>query len=101
MLQGCTCSRCPEGCIQWLTTVTREQTAELMTHPSMALILATGGPGLVKSAYSSGTPAIGVGAGNVPVLIEASADVPFSVEQILISKTFDNGTVCASEQAVV
>jgi acetaldehyde dehydrogenase / alcohol dehydrogenase len=91
----------PEGCIQWLTTVTREQTAELMGHPSMALILATGGPGLVKSAYSSGTPAIGVGAGNVPVFIEASADVPFAVSQIIISKTFDNGTVCASEQAAV
>jgi acetaldehyde dehydrogenase / alcohol dehydrogenase len=91
----------PEGCIQWLTTVTREQTADLMSHHSMALILATGGPGLVKSAYSSGTPAIGVGAGNVPVLIEASADAAFTVEQILISKTFDNGTVCASEQAVV
>ncbi len=91
----------PEGCIQWLTTVTREQTAALMSHPSMALILATGGPGLVKSAYSSGTPAIGVGAGNVPVFIEASADIRFAVDQILESKTFDNGTVCASEQAVI
>jgi acetaldehyde dehydrogenase / alcohol dehydrogenase len=91
----------PEGCIQWLTTVTREQTAELMSHSSLSLILATGGSGLVKSAYSSGTPSIGVGAGNVPVFIEASADIPFAVEQILISKTFDNGTVCASEQAVV
>jgi len=91
----------PEGCIQWLTTVTREQTAELMSHNSLSMILATGGSGLVKSAYSSGTPSIGVGAGNVPVFIEASADIPFAVEQIMISKTFDNGTVCASEQAVV
>jgi acetaldehyde dehydrogenase/alcohol dehydrogenase len=91
----------PEGCIQWLTSVTREQTAELMSHPSLSLILATGGSGLVKSAYSSGTPSIGVGAGNVPVFIEASADIPFACEQILMSKTFDNGTVCASEQAII
>lgn len=91
----------PEGCIQWLTSVTREQTAELMSHKSLSLILATGGSGLVRSAYSSGTPSIGVGAGNVPVFIESSADIPFAVEQILMSKTFDNGTVCASEQAVI
>lgn len=91
----------PEGCIQWLTLVTREQTAELMSHRSLSLILATGGSGLVKSAYSSGTPCIGVGAGNVPVFIEASADISFAIEQIMMSKTFDNGTVCASEQAVV
>jgi acetaldehyde dehydrogenase/alcohol dehydrogenase len=91
----------PEGCIQWLTSVTREQTQELMSHKSLSLILATGGSGLVKSAYSSGTPTIGVGAGNVPVFIEKSADIPFSVEQIFMSKTFDNGTICASEQAIV
>lgn len=72
-----------------------------MGHRDLALVLATGGPGLVKAAYSSGTPAIGVGPGNVPVLIDKSADVPFAVEQILLSKTFDNGTVCASEQAIV
>lgn len=91
----------PEGCIQWLTNVTREQTQELMSHKGLSLILATGGSGLVKSAYSSGTPTIGVGAGNVPVYIEKSADIPFSVEQIFTSKTFDNGTICASEQAIV
>lgn len=91
----------PENCIQWLTSVTREQTQDLMTHKGLSLILATGGSGLVKSAYSSGTPTIGVGAGNVPVFIEKSADIPFSVEQIFISKTFDNGTICASEQAIV
>jgi acetaldehyde dehydrogenase/alcohol dehydrogenase len=72
-----------------------------MSHPQLALILATGGTGLVRTAYSSGTPTLGVGAGNVPVYIERSADVPFAVEQILLSKTFDNGTVCASEQALV
>ena len=91
----------PENCIQWLENVTREQTQELMSHKGLALILATGGSSLVKSAYSSGTPTIGVGAGNVPVYIEKSADIPFAVEQILLSKTFDNGTICASEQAVV
>ena len=72
-----------------------------MSHKGLSLILATGGSGLVKSAYSSGTPTIGVGAGNVPVFIEKSADVSFSVEQIVFSKTFDNGTICASEQAIV
>jgi acetaldehyde dehydrogenase / alcohol dehydrogenase len=91
----------PENCIQWLTSVTRDQTAELMSHPSLSLILATGGSGLVKSAYSSGTPSIGVGAGNVPVFIEGSADVPFAVSQIIMSKTFDYGTICASEQAII
>ena len=91
----------PEDCIQWVTSVSREQTQALMSHPQLALILATGGSGLVRTAYSSGTPTLGVGAGNVPVYIERSADVPFAVEQILLSKTFDNGTVCASEQALV
>ncbi|MCX5973958.1 MAG: aldehyde dehydrogenase family protein [Coprothermobacterota bacterium] len=91
----------PEDCVQWLGNTTREETHALMSHKKLALILATGGTGLVKSAYSSGTPAIGVGAGNVPVYIERSADIPFAVEQILVSKTFDNGTVCASEQAAV
>jgi len=91
----------PEDCVQWLTDVSREQTQALMSHRSLALILATGGTGLVHAAYSSGTPAIGVGAGNVPVYVEKSADVPFAVGQICLSKTFDNGTICASEQAVV
>ena len=91
----------PENCIQWVTECSRDLTHALMSHPKTALLLATGGPGLVKSAYSSGTPAYGVGSGNVPVLIEKSADVDFAVENILISKTFDNGTVCASEQAIV
>jgi acetaldehyde dehydrogenase / alcohol dehydrogenase len=76
-------------------------TQSFMRHKSLALIIATGGASLVNSAYSSGTPAIGVGSGNVPVFIERSADIPFAVEQILISKLFDNGTICASEQALV
>ena len=91
----------PEDCIQWISEVSREQTQALMSHKDLALILATGGTGLVKSAYSSGTPTIGVGPGNVPVYIEASADIPFAIEQICISKLFDNGTICASEQAIV
>lgn len=91
----------PDDCIQWLSEVSREQTQALMSHPNLALILATGGTGLVKSAYSSGTPTIGVGPGNVPVYIEDSADIPFAVEQICLSKIFDNGTICASEQAVI
>ncbi len=91
----------PEHCVQWLTEASLEATQALMSHKSLALILATGGAGLVRSAYSSGTPAIGVGSGNVPVFIEKSADVAFAVEQIMLSKLFDNGTICASEQAVV
>ncbi len=91
----------PENCIQFFDRGSREDTRALMADKRLALILATGGESVVKAAYSSGTPALGVGAGNVPVFIEKSADVPFAVEQILLSKTFDNGTVCASEQALV
>lgn len=91
----------PEDCIQCLPEASRDLTQAVMSHRQLALILATGGTGLVGAAYSSGTPAIGVGPGNVPVLIDVSADVPFAVENILLSKTFDNGTICASEQAVV
>lgn len=91
----------PEGCVQWLSGGSRELTRAFMSHPGTALILATGGAGLVSAAYSSGTPAIGVGPGNVPVYVDKSADLQFAVENILTSKTFDNGTVCASEQAVV
>lgn len=72
-----------------------------MTHEKINLILATGGPGMVKAAYSSGKPAIGVGAGNTPVVIDETADIKRAVASILMSKTFDNGVVCASEQAVV
>lgn len=91
----------PENCIQWLPESSRELTQVIMCHPGIALILATGGTSLVKAAYSSGTPAIGVGPGNVPVFIDRSADLPFAVSSVISSKTFDNGTVCASEQAVV
>lgn len=91
----------PDDCIQWMPETSRELTQAVMGHKKLALILATGGTGLVGAAYSSGTPAIGVGPGNVPVLIDDSADLPFTVESIMTSKTFDNGTICASEQALV
>jgi len=91
----------PEDCIQWVHDTSREETQAIMAHENLALVLATGGGGLVRAAYSSGTPALGVGAGNVPVLIEKTADPAFAVEQVLMSKTFDNGTICASEQALV
>ncbi len=91
----------PQDCIQWLEAKSSESTRALMRHKKLALILATGGSSLVGAAYSSGTPAIGVGPGNVPAYIEKTADVGFAVEQIFISKTFDNGTVCASEQSII
>ena len=91
----------PEHCIQWVKRSSEEQTIELTKHRKTAMILATGSKALVKAAYSSGNPAIGVGPGNVPVFIGKTAHVPFAVKQIFLSKTFDNGTVCASEQALV
>lgn len=92
---------CPRGAISAITIPTMQATKELMSNDNTALILATGGGAMVKSAYSSGTPAIGVGAGNGPAFIDKSADVPKAVKQILDSKTFDNGTICASEQSIV
>ncbi len=91
----------PEDCVQMIPAGSREFTQTVMSHPKLALILATGGTGLVKAAYSSGNPAIGVGPGNVPVFIDESADISFAVSSIISSKTFDNGTVCASEQSIV
>ncbi len=91
----------PAGAVQTITTPTLDATQALMKHPNTRLILATGGGAMVKSAYSSGTPAIGVGAGNGPAYIHKSADVAAAVRRILDSKTFDNGTICASEQSVI
>ncbi|OLE55013.1 MAG: hypothetical protein AUG51_05080 [Acidobacteria bacterium 13_1_20CM_3_53_8] len=91
----------PADAIGCMTTATIEGTEALMKHKMTAVILATGGIGLVRAAYSSGKPAFGVGPGNVPVFIERSADVPKAVQDILTGKTFDNGTICASEQSVV
>jgi len=91
----------PENCIQWIRRSSEEETLAMMSHKKTAMVLATGSTALVRAAYSSGNPAIGVGPGNVPVFIGKSADVPFAVDQIFMSKTFDNGTVCASEQSLV
>src|SRR5256712_3479480 len=91
----------PGDAIACMTTASIEGTEALMKHKQTAVILATGGIGLVRAAYSSGKPAFGVGPGNVPVLIERTADVPKAVQDILTGKCFDNGTICASEQAIV
>jgi acetaldehyde dehydrogenase/alcohol dehydrogenase len=91
----------PAGLIGCLGTPTLELTQKLMQHPLINLILATGGPGMVRAAYSSGKPAIGVGAGNTPAVIDELADVPLAVSSILLSKTFDNGMICASEQSAI
>ncbi|GGE66517.1 bifunctional acetaldehyde-CoA/alcohol dehydrogenase [Shewanella carassii] len=91
----------PEDIIGWIDEPSVALSNHLMTHEKINLILATGGPGMVKAAYSSGKPAIGVGAGNTPVVIDETADIKRAVASILMSKTFDNGVVCASEQAVV
>ncbi|BDF72279.1 acetaldehyde dehydrogenase (acetylating) [Oscillospiraceae bacterium] len=91
----------PAGCISCISTPTLEATNALMKHDHTRLILATGGGAMVKAAYSSGTPAIGVGAGNGPAYIHRTADVRLAVKRILDSKTFDNGTICASEQSII
>ncbi|HUK46977.1 MAG TPA: bifunctional acetaldehyde-CoA/alcohol dehydrogenase [Terriglobales bacterium] len=91
----------PEGVFACLGTHTLEDNAYLMHHKDVALIDATGGPNAVKAAYSSGKPALGVGAGNTPVYLEKTADLNAAIVDIIISKTFDNGTICASEQTVV
>ena len=88
----------PEGIIGWIDVPSLELTNEVMKNAD--IILATGGPGMVKAAYSSGKPALGVGAGNTPVIIDDTADVKLAVNSIIHSKTFDNGMICASEQSV-
>ena len=91
----------PEGVFSCLESHNLQDNAYLMHHKDVGLIDATGGPGAVKAAYSSGKPALGVGAGNTPVYLEKTADLDMAVVDIIISKTFDNGTICASEQTVV
>lgn len=91
----------PKHCVQWITQPSMEATNALMNHEGIATILATGGNAMVKAAYSCGKPALGVGAGNVPSYIEKTADVPQAVHDIVMSKSFDNGMVCASEQAAI
>jgi len=91
----------PKHCIQWIEKPSVEATKRLMNHEGVALVLATGGAGMVKSAYSTGKPALGVGPGNVPCYIEQSAHVKRAVNDLILSKTFDNGMICASEQAII
>ncbi len=91
----------PDGVIGCISTVSMGATQELMKHPDTAMILATGGSALVKAAYSSGKPALGVGPGNVPAFVERSADLRQAARDIVTGKTFDNGTICASEQSIV
>ncbi len=91
----------PKDCIQWITEPSLEATNALMHHPDVATILATGGNAMVKAAYSCGKPALGVGAGNVPAYVEKSANIRQAVHDIIMSKAFDNGMVCASEQAAI
>ncbi|MCB8525498.1 bifunctional acetaldehyde-CoA/alcohol dehydrogenase, partial [Enterococcus faecalis] len=91
----------PENCIQWIDQPSIDATSALMNHPGIAIVLATGGAGMVKSAYSTGKPALGVGPGNVPAYIEKTAKVKRAVNDLIVSKSFDNGMICASEQAVI
>ena len=101
VLEAAVAAGAPEDIIGWISEPTIELSNQLMRHKDIKLILATGGPGMVHAAYSSGTPAIGVGSGNVPVVIDETADVKRAIASVLMSKTFDNGVICASEQAVV
>jgi acetaldehyde dehydrogenase/alcohol dehydrogenase len=91
----------PSDIVGWIDIPSLELTNLLMTHKDIATILATGGPGMVKAAYSSGKPALGVGAGNTPVVIDETADIKIAVSSILVSKTFDNGMICSSEQSII
>jgi acetaldehyde dehydrogenase / alcohol dehydrogenase len=100
MLQAAVAAGAPENCIQWIEHPSLEATDALMNHPGVATILATGGNAMVKAAYSCGKPALGVGAGNVPCYIDASADLDETVNDVVLSKSFDNGMICASESAV-
>ncbi|ATZ94436.1 bifunctional acetaldehyde-CoA/alcohol dehydrogenase [Dickeya fangzhongdai] len=101
VLQAAIAAGAPQDIIGWIDEPSVELSNQLMHHPDINLILATGGPGMVKAAYSSGKPAIGVGAGNTPVVIDETADIKRAVASILMSKTFDNGVICASEQSVI
>ncbi len=91
----------PKDCVQWIEVPSLAATNALMNHPDVALVLATGGAGMVRAAYSTGKPALGVGPGNVPCYIHKSANLPQACNDLMLSKTFDNGMICASEQAVI
>ena len=101
VLDAAVAAGAPENCIQWIEYPSIEATNALMNHPGVATVLATGGSGMVKAAYSTGKPALGVGPGNVPCYIHKSADLEQAVNDLILSKTFDNGMICASEAAIV
>ena len=101
VLDAAVAAGAPRDIIGWVDEPTVELSNQLMHHPKIDMILATGGPGMVKAAYSSGKPALGVGPGNTPAIIDETANIKMAVSSILLSKTFDNGVVCASEQAVI
>ena len=91
----------PEDCVLWVEHPSLEATQKLMTHPEISVILATGGSGMVRAAYSSGKPALGVGPGNVPCVIDRTANIKQAANDLVLSKSFDNGMICASEQAAI
>ena len=101
VLDAAVAAGAPENCIQWIEYPSIEATNALMNHPGVATVLASGGSGMVKAAYSTGKPALGVGPGNVPCYIHKSADLEQAVNDLILSKTFDNGMICASEQAAI
>ncbi len=101
ILDAAVAAGAPADIIGWIDEPTVELSSALMQHPGVNLILATGGPGMVKAAYSSGKPAIGVGAGNTPAVIDETSHLKMAVNSILLSKSFDNGMICASEQSVI
>jgi acyl-CoA reductase-like NAD-dependent aldehyde dehydrogenase len=101
MYQAAVAAGAPLDCIQWISEPSIEATEALMKHPDVAMVIATGGGAMVKAAYSSGHPALGVGPGNVPVFIEKTARLELAIPDVIASKTFDNGTICSSDQSVI
>lgn len=101
ILEAAVAAGAPENIVGWIDEPTVELSNYLMRHQGIAMILATGGPGMVRAAYSSGKPAIGVGAGNTPAVIDEDAHIKMAVNSVIMSKTFDNGVICASEQSII
>jgi acyl-CoA reductase-like NAD-dependent aldehyde dehydrogenase len=101
MLDAAVAAGAPKDCIQWITQPSIQATDALMRHPDVSIIVATGGGAMVRAAYSSGHPALGVGPGDVPVFIEKTANLDLATTDVIASKTFDNGTICSSDQSVI
>jgi acyl-CoA reductase-like NAD-dependent aldehyde dehydrogenase len=101
MLDAAVAAGAPQNCIQWVSQPSIEATDALMKHPDVSIVVATGGGAMVKAAYSSGHPALGVGPGGVPVFIEKTANLHMAVADVIASKTFDNGTICSSDQSII